>query len=410
MDSVLTTFRRQCIGAMILGLLALTCLYASQTCGAEGVPKRPVTVMGPPSPTFETNLPKIEVVLSRPVYVIRSDPKTGKPIMPTDVIALARPIAWPLTTAPPASFTWQVFLDWDFKPYPTHHSIQSRTITQSSPLKVNFGEEIRGGTLTVVAKTQFNGREISGQAYGRVLGENPNHAFVLSAFPNSRFGLIASKIGMAESGLMQFGKDGFPSISHTNDVGMMQINAPSGAVTSADEVWDWRANLRRGLQMLQGKRQITVLASRHAVNLRRDIDLTDPNFQTLAYLNCARLLLGLAPTSVPSPPELSEKRGSGCMPGDPDPDRLALSQIERESIRRYNGGREYVYRFVPDPRTLELVPAGWDIDTTRGGVRAKSGDPDYVRHVLNARSGFKLPDPPKTKKKHHGRRRHHHSA
>ncbi len=397
--------RHKNVDTFIFALIAMMSLTASFAQGTARTQKRPLSFMGPLKP--DANLPRIDVALSRPVYIVQLDSKTGAPKMPTDVIALARPLAWPLLTMPPATFTWQVFLDWNCAAYPTRHSICSRTFTQASPFRIDFGKEVRGGTLTVVASTQWNGHEIRGQAQAQVIGENPSRAMVLGAFPRSRFGLIASKIGTAESGLKQFGSDGLPSLSRTNDVGLMQINAPSGAITSADQVWDWRANLRQGIEMLQGKRQITVLASRHAVSSRREIDTTDPNFETLAYLNCARLILGLSPLTIPSMPELSEKPGSGVIPGDPDPDRLALSQIEREAIRRYNGGREYFYRLVPDPLTLDIVPVGWQVDSTRGGVRAKSGDPDYVRHVLNARSGFKLPEPTKLLKKGHRRRRHH---
>src|SRR5258708_33067564 len=107
-------------------------------------------------------------------------------------------------------------------------------------------------------------------AEGDVLADTPPREVVLRAFPPNRFGLIASKIGMAESGLCQFtcpslktgDPGGLPVVSYSKDVGMMQLNAPTGSITSDDQVWDWRAQSRRGPEMLGGKRGPADLASR----------------------------------------------------------------------------------------------------------------------------------------------------
>jgi len=353
-------------------------------------------------------LPTVQVTLSRPVYRIRIDRRTGAPVMPRDVIATAAVRNWPAGVPLPTTFLWRVYLDWDSKVFPTHHSIRNKLFTQPSPLKVNFGEEIRGGTLTVFAKTLLNGKEVWGKARALVLGENPPRNIVLQAFPRSRFGLIASKIGMAESGLRQFTEPGgMPVLSRTNDIGMMQLNAPTGAITSADQVWDWRANAQRGLEMLRGKHRSVFLASRHSDGLQR---VAEDCCDQIAFLNCARTLLGLPCLSMPSVPPLSDKPGSGKMPGEPDPDHLNLSQWEREAVRRYNGGREYAFVIAPDPNTLGILSAGWQVDPTRGGIRPTSGDPDYVTHVLRARSGLVLTVPSKhkpTKRSRSHHRRHH---
>lgn len=357
------------------------------------------------------SLPAVHVMLSRPVYYIHADPRTGAPHMPADVVVTADVQNWPADAPRPTAFTWQVYLDWDFAPYPTHHQICHKTFSQASPLKVDLSGQIRGGQLTVVAKALLNGKEVCGQAHASVLGENPPRMAVLSAFPHNRFGLIASKIGMAESGLRQFtsasGFDpgGLPVVSRTNDLGMMQLNAPSGTIASADEVWDWRANVRRGLLILASKRSTTELASRHAVNLRRVPD--DTGYQ-LACLNFTRSLLGLPCVGTPVITPLSSERGTGMQPGEPDPDKLGLSQVERESIRRYNGGSEYAFQITPDPNTLAIRAAGWQIDPTRGGIRAGAGDPNYVLHVLRARSGLALEEPkPAHSRRRRGHRRHH---
>jgi hypothetical protein len=80
-------------------------------------------------------------------------------------------------------------------------------------------------------------------------------------------------------------------------------------------------------------------------------------------------------------------------------DHLKLTQSERDMIRRYNGGSEYAYLVTLRPDTPYPVSIGWEIDPTRGGIRPKSGDPDYVQHVLRAQSGLTLPPPPKPKAK-----------
>jgi hypothetical protein len=366
-----------------------------------------------PFPAFASGpYPTIRVTLPKTDYRIRIDPKTGTPQMPKDIVATAAVQNWPADAPVPTVFTWRVYLDWDFPAYPTHHRINNQTFTQASPLKVNLDGEIRGGLLTVVAKALLNGQEVCGQAHATILGENPPRKTVLRAYPRSRFGLIASKVGTAESGLRQFtspnGLDpgGWPLVSRTNDVGIMQLNAPSGAISSADQVWDWRANVQRGLEMLRGKqRNVVVLASRHAVGLHR---VPEECGTQMAMLNCARMLLGLSCLPPPSVPPLSDKAGSGALPGEADPDKLALSQVEREAIRRYNGGREYAYVIQPDPTTLGIQRAEWQIDPTRGGIRPTSGDPNYVRKVLLARSGLTLPPPPKPKSAHSHRshRRH----
>jgi hypothetical protein len=369
-----------------------------------------------PLPIATTPLPVLRVTLSQSIYRIHADPKTGRPEMPKNVVAAAELQNWPQGIPRPVDFAWRVYLDWDFAPSPTHHSIRNRLFTQPSPLNVDFGNEIRGGTLTVFARTDWNGQVVWGKARAQVLGENPPRAAVLRAFPPSRFGLIASKIGMAESGLRQFTSasaadpGGLPLVSRSNDLGIMQLNAPSGTITSDDQVWDWRANVTRGLQMLQGKRQTTVLASRHAVNLQRVPEvMIHPNYQTIACLNYARLLLGMPCLPAPSLPPLSDAPGSGMLPGEPDPDHVRLSQIEREAVRRYNGGREYAYVVTADPGTLDIQEAGWQVDPTRGGIRANAGDPNYVLHVLAAHSGFTIPPPHKPARvKHHARRRRHH--
>lgn len=381
--------------------------------GVSGQSRASTIATEAPASVSDPDGPAVLVTLSQPVYRIKIDPKTGAPLMPKEVRATAKLCNWPEEMPQPESFTWKVTLTWEAGGVPTQHSIGQATWIQASPLKIDFGEEVRGGLLTVTASVSGLPQTLVGEAKALVLGENPPRKMVLKAFPPNRFGLLASKIGMVESGLRQFTEPrglldpgGLPVVSRSNDVGMMQLNAPTGAVTCSEEVWDWRANLQRGLLMLQGKQRNSVLASRHATLPRSVPTVSFPAYEMVAFLNAARLWYRLPVLSAPLPPPLSDKLGSGILPGEPDPDKLALSQLEREAVRRYNGGREYTFAIVPDLAKLGIQSAGWQVDPTRGGIAPTSGAPDYVLRVLAARSGFTLPPPPKPKPAKKGKRYH----
>ena len=331
--------------------------------------------------------------------------------MPKDVFAAAAAQNWPSAAPLPTEFVWHAYLRWDYKPFPTCHRIEKQTFTQPSPLKINLDGEIRGGTLTVYTKALLYGKEVLGRAQAEVLADNPSRSMVLRAFPPNRTGFIASKIGMAESGLQQFtapkasDPGGRPYVSPSKDIGLMQLNAPSVGLSGPDEVWDWRANVNRGLTMLAGKRQ-TTLASRSASGSLRMQRLiyTFEGKANLAAVNLCRLLCGLAWLPLPEAPPISDAPGSGILAGEFDPDHLKLTQREREAIRRYNGGNEYACDLCMDETCLNVRVLGWQPDPTRGGISLKRGDPNYVDHVLLARSGFTLPSPVTPHKKLRRRR------
>ena len=326
--------------------------------------------------------------------------------MPKDVMATAALMNWPEGATKPTAFLWRATLDWKmpgWEGFETRHPIDEKVFTAASPFRPDLSGAVRGGILTVYAKATLRGQEIFGLARASVVGFNPSRGAVLAAFPVSRFGLIASKIGTAESGLRQFTAStptvpgGQPLVSSSGDVGMMQLNAPTGAITSSDQVWDWRQNVRRGLEMLAGKGRTSVTVARNGIG-RGWQRPSEGGLLCLANLNAVRLMIGLAPLPAPEAPPLSALPGSGLLPGEADPDHLALSQIERDAIRRYNGGREYAFTITPNPDTLGIARAGWEIDPTRGGIRATSGAPNYVTRALEARSGMIYP-PPKPKVK-----------
>ncbi|MDE2126708.1 MAG: hypothetical protein KGJ62_08970 [Armatimonadetes bacterium] len=325
---------------------------------------------------------RLIVGLSQHVFHIRIDPDTGAPLMPRNARAFVRLAAPAVGPAP--VYTWRILLTWSTAGVSTASSLAQRTFQSASPFRLPFGSEIRGGTLTVYASTQHGGETCWGEARAKVVADNPDQDQVLKAYPASRLGLIASKIGEAESGLHQFTPAGLPLVSATFDVGLMQLNAPTGGLSSPDQVWDWRANVARGIRILEAKRSYTQLASRHAPPGFRSVR---PDASSEYWLSMVRTMCGRAPAVADSVPTLSSEPGSGMLPGEPDPDHLDISQVEREEIRRYNGGDEY---------RLERVAVGsesswqWVIDPTRGGIAPGRGDPHYVDHVLLARSGFRL--------------------
>ena len=325
---------------------------------------------------------RLIVGLSQRLFHIRIDPDTGAPLMPRHAIAFAR-ISAPISGSGPV-FTWRVMVAWSSAGVSTASSLAQRTFQSTSPFRLPFGSEIRGGTLTVDASTRVRGETYWGKATAQIVADNPTQDQVLKAFPKSRIGLIASKIGEAESGLHQFTRAGLPEVSSTCDVGLMQLNAPTGGLSSQDQVWDWRANVARGLQVLEAKRRYTQLASRHAPPGFRT---TRPDASSEYWRSMIQDMCGQPPAVPSAVPVLSSVPGSGMLPGEADPDHLNISQVEREEIRRYNGGDEY---------RLQQVAAGsgpqweWVIDPTRGGIGPGRGDPQYVDHVLQARSGFRL--------------------
>ena len=361
--------------------------------------------------------PQIIVTLSRPSYTIRADARTGAPQMPRDVAAFAEVRNWPADVPKPTAFVWHVYLKWTlpgWEGFETRHPIEHKTFLSSSPFCPDLTGAVRGGTLLIYAKATLQGREIFGVGKAQVYGENPSRKCLLAAYPPSRFGQIASKVGMAESGLHQFNppgsgdSGGMPVVSSTGDIGVMQLNAPTGAVLSSDQVWDWRANVRQGMAMLIGKQRTSITVARKAVG-RGWQRPAEQGLQNLARLNAVRLLLGLSALPAPAAPPLSDRPGSGMVTGDSDPDHVGLNQLERDAIRRYNGGREYAFTIIPDPDRLTIARAGWEVDPTRGGISPRSGAPDYVRRVLASRSGFTFSRPAahktKTGKRHRTRRK-----
>ncbi len=337
--------------------------------------------------TFANSAHAVNVSLSKNIYTISVDLRSGAPMMPTDAVAAAS-----CTNAPQRmNFIWHVSLDWNFPAYPTHHSINQRSFIQPSPLHLDFGNEVRGGTLKVTAEIVIDGQKLRGTAVAKVIALNPTREQILRSFPTNRFGLIASKIGVWESGMRQFNpvsarvQSGLPYTSITNDVGLMQLNPGCGSLSSPDQIWDWRANVRRGLVILRSKFE----ASRsYPFELISSQSVSNQPSRT--YLPSRHAVRDFRNTTVQSALGLSSIVGTGQMTGDMDVDHIALSEWERDAIRRYNGGREYSCELRLNTHTRQLGAADWKQDATRGGIKPACGDRDYVRHVLRSRSGMVL--------------------
>jgi len=124
-------------------------------------------------------------------------------------------------------------------------------------------------------------------------------------------------------------------------VGIMQII--NKKYTSAT-LWNWRYNIKEGLDKLNDKRQ---KARRLHINERN-------------RLNAERKKLGLP----------------NCPPGIPYP--LTPEQITRDSIRRYNYGVEYRW----EPRDGKNCAGQWVISPSCVRDPRAGCDPDYVNKVL----------------------------
>ncbi|HZT07244.1 MAG TPA: hypothetical protein VFC51_09455 [Chloroflexota bacterium] len=116
----------------------------------------------------------------------------------------------------------------------------------------DFGDTVRGGTLTMRAVTVIADVEYAADATVTILGTNPPmstvQGYLAAQFPTSYYTLW--RIAQAESSVHQFTDNGYPLWSSDGEhgVGMMQITYPS---PTDDEVWSWKRNADAGGRMLQ---------------------------------------------------------------------------------------------------------------------------------------------------------------
>jgi hypothetical protein len=229
----------------------------------------------------------------------------------------------PVITATASAFAseWDVSVGFVANDCPPFGPQDLRTIFRVSRTGGNnittdfFGDVVRGGSISFVAKGTVNGCPVSAQGGAGLVGTNPKQTDIQAALPHTTLRRIACK----ESGQRQFdappnGGTGFcPLFGPGGKVGIMQIANPTD-----DEIWNWRLNVAKGINMFNEKVQT-------ARDYPRRVRNSEVFKGLVSQFNKRRQQQGLNPIQVVLPP-LTE--------GDFDNN---LRQLELDAIRGYNG-------------------------------------------------------------------------
>jgi hypothetical protein len=304
-----------------------------------------------------------------------------------NVVAHCRILGAPATLTASTTFTWRVNLR--FTGSHCKHS-GARVIDHPPIVRKTVGgkftipfQRVRGGDLTIIVEAYVSGKLLRTESSRlRVVGTNPPFNLVAAALPHKTLGRIAK----VESGVRQFlappsgGTSACPLFSHDNlgGVGMLQITVPR---PTDDQVWSWRANVAKGIQIFAEK----VHAARHyPASVRHSHRFK----QLVDQFNKARIQKGLAAIAIELPDFTS---------GDFDTN---LQQLEKDSIRGFNGwgGKDHFgfhlheFRVALDAHghlRVNLSPDGskgiaiWEQVPAKDRPQ-KFGDPNYVADVLSA--------------------------
>jgi len=234
--------------------------------------------------------------------------------------------------------------------------------------------QVRGGDLTVEVTIGFGDwmgtSVVTERSRGlKIVGTNPTTAAL------SREAIMKDcfkRLMRHESGLRQFNPAACPYFSQDNKggVGLCQVTVPA---PTDDQVWSWKENLKRGLEIWRDKE---TEARGYPGRMRKRKLFTD----LVADYNQERVKASLAPLTIRLP--------------DFTPD-----QVERATIRLFNGAPEvYEYQvrmngnklFVNVDATGTTGTAEWEQVTAAmrtaiydnvGKDKDKRGDPDYVENV-----------------------------
>lgn len=184
-------------------------------------------------------------------------------------------------------------------------------------ITINLENVIRGGSIGFFVRGIVNGCEVSEFGSNGINGTNPQQSDIQAALPHDTLRRIACR----ESGQRQFdappnGGTGFcPLFGPGGKVGIMQIANPT-----ADEVWNWRLNVEKGIEVFNER----VAAAGEYPSRVRNSD----GFRNLVeQFNQRRQQQGLDPVQVILPDFTT---------GNFDDDDN-LQQLELDAIRGYNG-------------------------------------------------------------------------
>jgi len=177
-------------------------------------------------------------------------------------------------------------------------------------------------------------------------------SYALNARALKRMACYETSNNPSVGGQSQFTIDGRPFID-TGGVGIFQITNPA---PTCSDLWDWRANVNHGVAIFRDK-------MRDALQMSQD---------KLTEINGLRKAAGLSACNA-SDVLLSNDK-SDIVTGE-----LTVGQLDREAIRRFNGGREHVW--VPDNGDAKSCTGTWQISTN-------SNNPTYVSRVLTLSATF----------------------
>lgn len=289
-------------------------------------------------------------------------------VMPTITVTAALAGATVDPRSPPV-YTWNAMLVFTGSVTPhgsgsntTHRAIPPQTGPRNT-FVIPFAE-IRGGVLTVSVSVRVGTTTLAAQSTGlTIVGTNPTPAAIkLKANAIGANKVRFRKQMRQESTLRQFVATGWPLFSGDNlgGVGLCQITRPA---PTADQIWNWKANVDAGWALYLEKERI---ASAYPAHVRSAIL---PALVT-AWNNSRRPAAPIAMTL---------------------PDYTA-DQLELDTIRGFNGfaGGLHEFRVRRDSTPDRLLVVTIDASGTRGTVewervpvneRGTSGDPNYVNNV-----------------------------
>jgi hypothetical protein len=264
-----------------------------------------------------------------------------------------------------------------------HPEINASTLTNTFTIPFT---QLRGGDLAIEV-TVSTGNSIGGMVTGRsqglkVIGSNPSTtALSRAAIMTDAF----KRLMRHESGLQQFRPAPCPYFSRDNlgGVGICQITNPR---PTDDQVWSWKENLKRGLQLYKEKENVARSYPRRVREGATFKALVD------AY-NKERIARGTAaaplrPLNIQLPDYTQE-------------------QLERDTVRGFNGYagdglHEYRVRLDANNKLFVNVDSGglngtaeWERVTAadriavyqaKGLAPTRWGDPDYVENVYRQAS------------------------
>ena len=231
-----------------------------------------------------------------------------------------------------AEFSWKLMIEHTAAGLTCRMNCSETTGASWSPAFTDCTADapILGGEATLTAEVC----EASETRTFQIRGQNPDRGVVQAEIGADD---TALHIACLESQFRQFTGSGLPLEGPSNDLGVFQI--VTGRTCA--HMWDWRANVAQGLAILEAGRGRA--AAHH----------------TTEHIFNADIAMCDNPAFVPPP--------LSAVPGGDD----GISEVEREAIRRFNGGREHHWR-VNDFTTC----AGeWIVQTT-------SPFTEYVNLVL----------------------------